>query len=373
MVQGSPRIGSRARMNAMIEAPGTHANNGPPSLLDLPASQWREEMAKWVDAPYRADQVVDWVFRKGVYDFNEMLNLPLDLRAELARRFSVEPPSVNRSFESSDGTQRHLLGLKDGSSVEAVTMPYEDRVTLCLSSQVGCRFACRFCQTGVMGLTRSLTAGEIVGQALRLRTELNTPDLPVNIVFMGQGEPLDNAESVTQAIVGLQDPQGPGLSWRRITLSTVGVVPEIRRLADLGERRPRLAISLNATTDEVRSEIMPVNRKWPIRELLSAVRALPWRTREKVTFEYVLLAGVNDQPEDADRLGELLRGLPAKVNLIPWNELPGLAYARPSARAIEDFRLQVLRRGLDALVRYSRGTDIAAACGQLHAAVARSG
>ncbi len=360
-------------MNAMSESPDTSASDGLPSLLDLPASRWREAMAEWVDAPYRADQVVDWVFRKGVYDFTEMLNLPVELRTGLAQRYSVEPPSINRSFESEDGTQRYLLGLADGLSVEAVTMPYEDRVTLCLSSQVGCRFACRFCQTGVMGLARSLTAGEIVGQVLRLRTELNAPDLPVNIVFMGQGEPLDNAESVSQAIGGLQDPSGPGLSWRRITLSTVGVVPEIKRLAELGAQRPRLAISLNASTDEVRSEIMPVNRKWPISELLAAIRSLSWRTRERVTFEYVLLAGVNDHPEDAQRLGELLRGLPAKVNLIPWNELAGLPYERPSARAIEQFRLQVLRGGLDALVRYSRGTDIAAACGQLHAAVARSG
>jgi 23S rRNA (adenine2503-C2)-methyltransferase len=360
-------------MKGMSNTPDASAKERLPSLLDLPASRWREAMAQWIDAPYRADQVADWVFRKGVYDFDAMLNLPVEVRANLARRCSVVPPSINRSFESSDGTQRHLLGLADGASVEAVTMPYEDRVTLCLSSQVGCRFACRFCQTGIMGLTRSLTTGEIVGQALRLRTELMAPDLPVNIVFMGQGEPLDNAEAVAQAITGLQDPVGPALSWRRITLSTVGVVSEIKRLAELGERRPRLAISLNATTDKVRSEIMPVNRKWPISELLSAIRSLPWRARERVTFEYVLLAGVNDRREDAARLGDLLRGLPAKVNLIPWNELPGLAYQRPSARAIEEFRLQVLRSGLDALVRYSRGTDIAAACGQLHAAVARSG
>jgi 23S rRNA (adenine2503-C2)-methyltransferase len=360
-------------MNGMSDFADTSVSAGLPSLLNLPASRWREAMEKWLDAPYRVDQVADWVFRKGVYDFNAMLNLPVELRAELAERCSVEPPSINRSFESSDGTQRHLLGLTDGTSVEAVTMPYDDRVTLCLSSQVGCRFACRFCQTGVLGLTRSLTAGEIIGQVLRLRTELSAPDLPVNIVFMGQGEPLDNAKAVAQAIYGLQDPVGPALSWRRITLSTVGVVPEIKRLAELGERRPRLAISLNATTDEVRSEIMPVNRKWPIAELLSAIRSLSWRTRERVTFEYVLLAGVNDRPEDAGRLGELLRGLPAKVNLIPWNELSGLAYERPSAQAIEQFRLQVLRSGLDALVRYSRGTDIAAACGQLHAAVVRSG
>jgi 23S rRNA (adenine2503-C2)-methyltransferase len=342
-------------------------------LLDLPASRWREVIAEVADAGYRADQVANWVFRQGTYEFASMLNLPVDLRSKLALRYSVEPPVIDKTFESTDGTKRHLMRLADGLRVEAVAMPYEDRVTLCLSSQVGCRYACSFCQTGAMGLARSLSSGEIIGQALRLRTEMGDPRLPVNLVFMGQGEPLDNAAAVRRAIEGFQDPLGPAMSWRRMTVSTVGVVPEIRRLAALGERRPRLAISLNATTDEVRSKIMPVNRKWPIAELLACVRTLRWRPRERVTFEYVLLAGINDTPADARRLAELLRGLPAKVNLIPWNELPGMAFERPSPQAIERFRLQVLKGGLDALVRYSRGTDIAAACGQLHAAAARSG
>jgi 23S rRNA (adenine2503-C2)-methyltransferase len=346
---------------------------GPRSLLDHPASGWRELLASSVDAAFRADQVANWVFRKGVYDFAAMLNLPLELRSQLDLDYTVKPPEIDTTFQSADGTQRHLMKLSDGLHVEAVAMPYEDRVTLCVSSQVGCRFACSFCQTGAMGLARSLTPGEILGQVLRLRSASGQPDQPVNIVFMGQGEPLDNARAVSRAIFGLQDDQGPGMSWRRLTLSTVGVVPEILRLAELGERRPRLAISLNATTDEIRSELMPVNRKWPIAELLAAVRTLPWRTRERITFEYVLLAGINDSRDDARRLGALLRGLPAKVNLIPWNELPGMAYERPSAQMIERFRLQVLSEGLDALVRYSRGTDIAAACGQLHAAFDRSG
>jgi 23S rRNA (adenine2503-C2)-methyltransferase len=343
------------------------------SLLDLPASGWREALTEVVDAGYRADQVANWVFRQGTYDFASMSNLPVELRAELARRYSVEPPVIDKTFKSTDGTQRHLMQLADGMRVEAVSMPYEDRVTLCLSSQVGCRFACSFCQTGAMGLARSLSSGEIVGQALRLRTELGDAELPVNLVFMGQGEPLDNAAEVLRAIEGFQDPLGPAMSWRRITLSTVGVVPEIERLAALGASRPRLAISLNATTDEVRSKIMPVNRRWPIAELLASVKSLRWRNRERVTFEYVMLAGINDTPADAHRLAGLLRGLPAKVNLIPWNELPGMGYERPSPQAIERFRLQVLKGGLDALVRYSRGTDIAAACGQLHAAAVRSG
>lgn len=319
------------------------------------------------DAPYRGDQVANWVFRHGVFGFAEMKNLPEALRRELAQRFIVTPPYVAQRFESVDGTLRFLLRLADGESVEAVYMPYDDRVTLCISSQVGCRFACGFCQTGVMGLQRSLSSGEIVGQVLRLRAEQSHLEQPVNVVFMGQGEPLDNVGGVIGAVRALQDPLGPALSWRRITVSTVGVVGALERLARLGELRPRIAVSLNATTDDVRSELMPINRKWPIGTLLAALRQVPWRRREKVTFEYVLLDGVNDSMEDAQRLGRLLEGLPAKVNLIPWNPLPTLPFQRPSPERIERFRVAALAGGIDVLVRYSRGADIAAACGQLHA------
>jgi 23S rRNA (adenine2503-C2)-methyltransferase len=247
-------------------------------------------------------------------------------------------------------------------------MPYADRVTLCVSSQVGCRFACGFCQTGVGGLRRSLAPGEIVGQVLRLRAEQERLDRPVNVVFMGQGEPLDNAAAVVAAVAALQDPKGPRLGWRRITVSTVGVVTALQRLSEMGEARPRIAVSLNATTDEVRSTIMPINRKWPIAELLAALRRIRWRPGERVTFEYVLLAGVNDSLEDARRLGKLLHGIPAKVNLIPWNPLATLPFGRPSPEHTERFRRTALERGIDVLVRYSRGADIAAACGQLHTA-----
>jgi len=341
------------------------------ALLDTPASDWRAVLGARADAPFRGDQVANWVFGHGVFRFADMDNLPLPLREELARRFEIEPPRVAAHFTSVDGTVRFLLELHDGQKVEAVYMPYADRVTLCISSQVGCRFACGFCQTGVMGLRRSLSPGEIVGQVLRLRAEEKHLERPVNVVFMGQGEPLDNADGVVAAVRALQDPRGPALVWRRITVSTVGVVSGLQRLAELGASRPRVAVSLNATTDEVRSEIMPINRKWPIGELLAALRAMPWRPREKVTFEYVLLAGVNDTLDDARRLGELLRGLPAKVNLIPWNPLPTLPYRRPGPEHIEEFRLAALAGGIDVLVRYSRGADIAAACGQLHAAEAR--
>lgn len=337
------------------------------SLLDFSAGEWRSVLSDSTDAAYRGDQVARWVFRQGVFRFEEMDNLPRDLRERLASRFSVAPPRVASRFVSVDGTVRHLLELDDGQMVEAVYMPYRDRITLCISSQVGCRFACDFCQTGVMGLQRSLAAGEIVGQVLRLRAEEGHLERPVNVVFMGQGEPLDNPGGVIRAVQALQDPLGPALVWRRITVSTVGVVSALPLLADMGEARPRIAVSLNATTDEVRSQIMPINRKWPIAELLAALQRVPWRPRERVTFEYVLLAGVNDTLDDARRLGELLRGLPAKVNLIPWNPLPELPFQRPSPEHIERFRATALEGGIDALVRYSRGADIAAACGQLHA------
>lgn len=336
-----------------------------PSLLELTASEWHSALSSETDESYRGDQLARWVFRHGVFDFAAMTNVPADLRQRLAGRFSVTPPEVAAVFESADGTRRFLLELADGERVEAVWIPYPDRVTICISSQVGCRFACQFCQTGVMGLQRSLTAGEIVGQVLRIRSVEQRLDRPVNVVFMGQGEPLDNISEVAAAALALQDPLGPQLGWRRITVSTVGVVSAIRELAELGDRRPRIAVSLNATDDEVRSAIMPINRKWPIGDLLEALRRIRWRPRERVTFEYVLLAGVNDSLEDARRLGPLLRGLKAKVNLIPWNPLPTLPFARPSPDVVERFRKTARESGLDVLVRYSRGADIGAACGQL--------
>lgn len=336
------------------------------SMLDLPASRWRGVLERETGWGYRGDQVANWVFKRGVFNFGEMANLPEKIRSDLGARYTVVPPEVVACFESADGTRRFLFDLQDGQKVEAVYMPYSDRVTLCVSSQVGCRFACTFCQTGVMGLQRSLTPGEIVGQVLRLRAEQDCLERPVNVVFMGQGEPLDNIDTVVQAIEALQDPAGPDLGWRRITVSTVGVVNAIHRLSAMGESRPRLAVSLNASTDEVRSEIMPINRKWSIQTLLGALRDVHWRTRERVTFEYVLLSGVNDSLDDARRLGDLLRGLPAKVNLIPWNALPTLPYRRPSPEQVERFRVAARATGLDVLVRYSRGADIAAACGQLH-------
>lgn len=347
----------------------------PLALLDLAPSRWREALSGLGYEPYRGDQIARQVFERGQFDLSAMTDLSARMREELVDRVRIEPPAVARVYTSIDRSRRYLLSVGE-QLVEAVSMPYDSRVTFCISSQVGCRFACTFCQTGRLGLLRSLTAGEIVGQVLRLRSELTDRDQRINVVFMGQGEPLDNREAVIDAVLSMQEEAGLGWSWRRITVSTVGLVPGLRALAELGPRRPRIAVSLNATTDEVRAQIMPVDRKYPIATLLGALREIAWRPRERVTFEYVLLAGVNDTPDDARRLGRLLGGLPAKVNLIPWNPIATMPYRRPSPEVIEEFRRTALAAGVDALVRYSRGADIGAACGQLQAdagAIARLG
>ena len=304
------------------------------SLLDVSPSNWRQALAEVGLPAYRGAQLARWVFDRSVFEFGAMTDLPLSLRAELLGLIRLEPPAVESVFRSVDHSRRYLLRVGGGELVESVTMPYERRMTFCISSQVGCRFACEFCQTGKLKLRRSLSPGEILGQVLRLRAEVQEPSSRLNVVFMGQGEPLDNATAVTAAVDAMQDPNGLALGWRRLTVSTVGLVPAIRALGRLGRRRPRLAVSLNASTDEVRSALMPVNRKYPIAELIGALREVSWRNREKVTFEYVLLNGINDADADARRLGKLLGRLPAKVNLIPWNPIPGMPYQRRTKRVI---------------------------------------
>lgn len=335
-------------------------------LLDLPASAWRSALAELGHEPYRGDQIARWVFERGVFDLAQMTDLPAAMREHLSGRLRLQPPAIAQAFTSVDRSRRFLLQVGE-QLVEAVSMPYDRRVTFCISSQVGCRFACTFCQTGKLGLLRSLSAGEIIGQVLRLRSEIEERDRRINVVFMGQGEPLDNRDAVLGAVRAMQDPAGLGWSWRRITVSTVGLIPGLEALAAMGSARPRIAVSLNATTDETRASIMPVDRKYPIADLLDTLRSIPWRPRERVTFEYVLLAGINDTKEDAARLGRLLGGLPAKVNLIPWNPNASMPYSRPAPEVIERFRRAALGAGVDALVRYSRGADIGAACGQLQA------
>jgi 23S rRNA (adenine2503-C2)-methyltransferase len=314
---------------------------------------------------YRARQVYDAVYRQKVSDLRQITSLPLNLRKELALKISVGLPELEAEYRSKDETRRYLLKLQDNRTVEAVLMPEEGRDTICISSQVGCPVNCQFCLTALMGLERNLTAGEIVGQVLFVMRahEISTATDRLNIVMMGMGEPLLNLPNVIKATRLLTDPAGMGISPRRITLSTAGIVPKI---AELGREpvRPKLAISLNASSEEQRRELMPITRKYSLKDLLAACKAYPLRPWEKLTFEYVLLKGVNDTDADARRVVKLLAHLNAKVNLIALNPGPGIAFETPDAERVQAFQA-IVRRAMPCFVRKPRGRDIFAACGQL--------
>jgi 23S rRNA (adenine2503-C2)-methyltransferase len=328
----------------------------------------REELAQTalgLDQPaFRASALYRWIYHRRQTDFARMSDLPARLREDLASRFRVAWPEVETISTSKDGTHKYLLAMEDGARIEAVFIPQPSgRITLCLSSQVGCALGCSFCRTAKMGFIRNLTPGEIVGQTLRLE-ERHHLKPPYNIVFMGMGEPLLNLDSVMAAFRILTDADGVGLSAQRITVSTAGYVPGIRRLAEM-RPRPRLAVSLNSTTDEERSEIMPINRRYPLVELLEACREFASSGRDRVTFEYVVLRGVNDRPEDGRRLVRMLAPLRSKVNLIPYNPIGEEEFQRPQAADLEAMRRELVARGVPASVRWSKGVDIGAACGQL--------
>jgi len=314
---------------------------------------------------YRAKQIYEALYRHQAYDFVQISTLPAAMRAELAEHHSIGLPEVARVYESKDGTRRYLLRLADGRTVETVLMPEGERDTICISSQVGCPVDCKFCMTALLGLERSLTAGEIVGQVLLVAREngLRQEGGRLNIVMMGQGEPLLNLENVIKATRILVDPAGFGLSPRRITVSTAGIVPKI---AEMGREpvRPKLAISLNASTEESRRELMPITRKYHLKDLMEACKAYPLRPWEKLTFEYVLLKGVNDSDADARRVVRLLAHLNCKVNLIALNPGPEIPYETPDAERVASFQA-IVRRAAPCFVRKPRGLDIYAACGQL--------
>lgn len=334
-------------------------------LLGLSREELRRLAADWGEPAYRGSQLYHALYAERRCDFSGLSNLPRDLRARLSEQARVGLPTIARKYSSSDGTIRYVLRLADGQSIEAVFMPEARRQTLCLSTQAGCAVDCRFCATAELGLLRNLTAGEIVGQVLTALEDIRSALKPqTNVVLMGQGEPLLNYENVIGAVRLLADPNGMNIPLRRITLSTSGIVPGIRRLAQEAVR-PKLAVSLNATTDEVRTRIMPINNKYPLAHLMAACRDYPLRPWERLTVEYVLLGGVNDTREDAQRLVRLLAGLRAKVNLIPWNAVPGLPFEAPAEEAVAAFQQGVTQRGLLAFVRRSRGQDIFGACGQL--------
>jgi 23S rRNA (adenine2503-C2)-methyltransferase len=346
-------------MSAMPEALDARLN-----LFGLEREALRSALDPLTSRRFHADQVYHWMYGRRVTDPRAMTDLPAALREALHEHFRITWPRTRVAGRSADGSRKHRLTLEDGLEVEAVHMVHDDRVTFCLSSQVGCALDCAFCLTGTMGLRRQLSAGEIAGQAAALLADEDVPIDRLRLVFMGMGEPLHNYNAVMAAFRILVDTKGFGLPPRRITLSTAGLVPGIERLAR-EDPRPRLAISLAAPTDALRGRLMPVNRKWPIDALVAACRAFPLGPRERITFEYVLLAGVNDTPEHAEEVARRLAGVRAKVNVIPYNEAGLHGFRTPSAEAAARFRDVLLESGVPASIRWSKGRDIGAACGQL--------
>ncbi len=342
-----------------------------PDLRSLAKAELQALVAALGEKPFRARQLQRWLHLRGAASLDEMTDLPRGLREALRERADLT--TLERAVEqrSSDGTIKWTWRTHDGKLVESVYMPETDRKTLCVSSQVGCAIGCTFCMTGTMGLARHLTPGEIADQvhrANRRLIELGEGEGPrplTNLVFMGMGEPLHNYEHLKAALDLLLDEDGPNFSHRHVTVSTSGLVPVMRRLGE--ETQVKLAVSLNATTDAQRDALMPINRRWPIGELLAACRAFPMKQGRRITFEYVLLGGVNDTDEDAERLARLVKGLPAKVNLIPYNDNPGLGFKAPAPSRVEAFHARLIARQVTAVVRKNRGRDIAAACGQLAA------
>jgi 23S rRNA (adenine2503-C2)-methyltransferase len=375
-----------------------------PDLRSLSSEELAVLVERMGERPFRARQLFRWLHHKGAASLDEMTDLPRGFRERLAKETRLTTLAVDAVQRSSDGTRKYRLRTEDGKLIEAVYMPEEPgpdsfdpeagedevpqskrlRRTLCVSTQVGCAMGCGFCLTATMGLVRNLTAGEIADQVYRVNADLRgTPDLSdrergtldpqrplTNLVYMGMGEPLHNYVNVKRSLDVLLHPDGAAFSHRHVTVSTSGLVPNIQRLGE--ETRVKLAVSLNATTDEQRARLMPVDKKWNIAALLDACRKFPMKYGRRITFEYVLLKGVNDSDDDARRLAGLLAGIPAKVNLIPYNENPGLGFQDPGAERVQDFRRVLEGRGFAAMVRKNRGRDISAACGQLAVPLARS-
>ncbi len=365
----------------LLTLPRKAPEGGKANLVGMTRDQMRDALiaagTPEKQAKMRVGQVWQWVYHWGVRDFDRMTNLAKDYRTLLAENFVLEVPQVVTRQISEDGTRKYLVRINGGHEVEVVYIPETDRGTLCISSQVGCTLTCTFCHTGTQKLVRNLTAAEIVGQVMLARDDLNEWPVPgapkeevrlvSNIVLMGMGEPLYNFDNVRDAMKVVMDNEGIALGRRRITLSTSGVVPEIARTAT--EIGCLLAVSFHATTDAVRDVLVPINKRWNIETLLAALKDYPGLSNsERITFEYVMLDGVNDTKEDAHRLVELLRGIPAKVNLIPFNEWPGAPYKRSSGNRIHAFADIIYKAGYASPIRTPRGEDIMAACGQLKSA-----
>jgi 23S rRNA (adenine2503-C2)-methyltransferase len=337
------------------------------NLRDLPQQQLERTLAEIVSPPFRVSQIEEWVHVRGAGSFDVMTNIPRDVRAMLAERFTLSLPEVlTRTTPAADGSRKYLFALQDGNRIEAVCMPHAEalsgRTSICLSSQAGCAVGCTFCVTGFFGAGRNLTPAEMLGQFFVVQHEQEIPAERMNVVFMGMGEPLLNFDPLVTTLDALYRSLAP----RRITVSTSGIIPGIEQLAKL-ERRPNLAVSINAPDRKRREEIMPITSKYPLDELMASLRRFPLERGRELTIEYVLLAGFNDAPADAVALAKLIRGLDAKVNAIPFNEDPNLPewMRRPSDREIDRFAGTLVRNGARVTVRRSKGRDIAAACGQL--------
>ncbi len=340
------------------------------NLLGSTCEELEQLAAEHDQAPFHGRQLYRAIYSHRAGTFDGVTGLSKAFRERLARKYRVAYPEIEREFVSRDSAVRYLLRLEDGKSVEAVYMPEEARTTLCISSQAGCAVDCKFCFTALLGLQRNLTPGEIVGQVLAIiKAQRIPPRARLNVVFMGMGEPLLNFTAVMTSVGILADPHGVGLPARRITISTAGVVP---RIPDLAREpvRPKLAVSLNASTDEQRDVLMPLNRKYPLRQLLAACRTYPLRPREHLTFEYVMLDGVNDSDADAARVCQLLSGLRAKVNLIPYNSGSELEFRPSPLKRVIAFQEVLMARGIPTYIRISRGQDVRAACGQLSLSLA---
>ncbi len=343
-------------------------------LRDLPREALRDFVRELGEPAYRGDQVFRWIWRHGASSFDEMTNLPHGLRDRLAESSRIGAARIAQVDRSVDGTRKLLLQLEDGARIEAVLIPDGERLTLCISSQVGCALACRFCATGTMGLTRHMRAGEIAYQLVAAQQEMLDDEVagrradpaarPVtNIVMMGMGEPLHNYDGTLAALQILTDEQGFGYAPARVTVSTVGLIPQ---MLALGRALPvRLAVSLHAGDADTRRSLMPIDKRYPMDEVLAACREFPLKTRERITFEYTLLRGVNDGDEDARNLAVKLEGLRCKVNVLPFNEHPGAPFERPDDEAVTQFSERLRSLGVETFVRTTRGRDIAAACGQL--------
>jgi len=347
-----------------------------PLWFDLGKEEIAAELERRGMPGYRADQILEWVYKKRATDWPAMSNLPLALRQELAEAFDLRLPEILRVTGSKDTTRKYLFRFRSGDLVESVLIPASpalygsrsDRRTICLSSQVGCAYGCKFCASGLDGWKRNLTSGEIVGQFLAV--EAHSGERINNIVFMGMGEPLANYSSLMKAVDLFNAPWGVGLGARHMTVSTSGLVPRILDLASQ-PRQIRLAISLHGATDEVRDRIMPVNRKYPLADLLAACEEYSRKKKQHLTFEYILIKGINDEPKDAADLVRIARPLRARVNLIPYNRVEGLEWERPSEAVQDEFAAIVKRGGVTATIRREKGHDIDAACGQLRLSTLR--